>query len=486
VQDSWKMSQKLTLEAGLRHSIWQPWHSKWNTISMFHPDFYDPAQAAVVDPAGGFIVNGDRYNGVVLPGDEPTDEALSHFPFLQDYTHLYHGLPAGFAPTHKQDFQPRVGLAYTIDQKTIVRVGVGKFFNRTGINRDLAQGGQPPFMEQVTVINGSVDGPGGAQRRVFPFTISAQETTLKHPNAWTGNVTAQRQLPAALSVEVSYVGRRGYNNQRKRNINQLLPGTIQANPGINPNALRPFRGMGIIGRAENSGRTEYDALQISANRRLSAGLQFGLGYTFSRNLDNGSGEIELLPDAYDDSGYWGRSDLDRPHVLVANAIYELPAPPGPRLIKAVLGGWSAAGIFQAQSGGPFSVRHSADNAGVGPGSGDQFWNQIGDPNQVTRTEFTDSAVWFNRDAFAQPAPGTFGVQPRNGLRQPGFWEWNLSILRRFRLMNHHSFDFRWEAFNVLNHPTLGGANSNPTSGSFGLVTSKTGSRTMQFVVQYRF
>jgi hypothetical protein len=132
------------------------------------------------------------------------------------------------------------------------------------------------------------------------------------------------------------------------------------------------------------------------------------------------------------------------------------------------------------------VRHSADNAGIGPGSGDQFWNQVGDPDQVTRTGFTDSAVWFNRDAFAQPAPGTFGVQPRNGLRQPGFWEWNLSVLRRFRLSSHHSFDFRWEAFNVLNHPTLGGANSNPTSGSFGLVTSKTGSRTMQFVVQYRF
>jgi hypothetical protein len=379
-----------------------------------------------------------------------------------------------------------LGIAYTIDQKTIVRAGVGKFFNRTGINRDLAQGGQPPFMEQFTVINGSADAPGGAERRIFPFTISAQETTLKHPSAWTGNVTVQRQLPAQLSVEVSYVARRGYNNQRKRNINQLQPGTIQANPGVNPNALRPYRGMGVIGFAENSGRTEYDGLQISANRRLSAGLQFGMGYTFSRNYDNGSGEIELLPDAYDDSGYWGRSDLDRPHVLVANAIYELPMPPGPRPIKAVLGGWSIAGIFQAQSGSPFSVRHSADNAGVGPGSGDQFWNQISDPNQVTRTEFTDSAVWFNKDAFAQPAPGTFGVQPRNGLRNPGFWEWNLSVLRRFRLISNHSFDFRWEAFNVLNHPTLGGANSNPTSGSFGLITSKGGSRTMQFVLQYRF
>ncbi len=486
VQDSWKVGQRLTLDAGVRHSIWQPWHSKWNTISMFHPEFYDPAQAAVMDRTAGFIVSGNRYNGIVLPGDGPTESARSRFPFLQDFTHLYHGLPAGFAQTHKRDFQPRIGFAYKLNDKTIVRTGVGKFFNRTGINRDLAQGGQPPFMEQVTVINGSVDTPSGAQRRDFPFTITAQETTLKHPSAWTGNVTLQRQLPAALSVEVSYVGRRGYDNQRKRNINQLLPGTVQANPGVNPNSLRPFLGMGIIGLAENSGRTQYDSLQISANRRLSAGLQFGVGYTYSRNMDNGSGEIELLPDAYDDSAYWGISDLDRPHVLVANYIYQLPSPAGSRLIRGLLGGWSVAGIFQAQSGEPFSVRHSADHAGIGPGSGNQFWHQVGDPRQVTRTAFTDSAVWFNRDAFVQPAPGTFGVQPRNGLRNPGFWDWNVSVLRSLRLMHDHTLDFRWEAFNALNHPTLGGANRNPTSGSFGLVTSKVGSRTMQFVLQYRF
>ena len=141
VQDSWKAGTKLTLEAGVRHSIWQPWHSKWNTLSMFDPDFYDPAQAAVVDPVGGFIVSGNRYNGVVLPGDEPLESAVSRFPFLRDFTQLYHGLPQGFAQTHKQDFQPRVGAAYTINQKTIVRAGVGKFFNRTGINRDWRKAG---------------------------------------------------------------------------------------------------------------------------------------------------------------------------------------------------------------------------------------------------------------------------------------------------------------------------------------------------------
>jgi hypothetical protein len=127
-----------------------------------------------------------------------------------------------------------------------------------------------------------------------------------------------------------------------------------------------------------------------------------------------------------------------------------------------------------------------DYAGIGPGSGNQFWNQVGDPEDVERTSFTDSAVWFNGAAFAAPAPGTFGVQPRNGLRNPGFWEWNLSVRRRLPVVRNHTFDLRWDAFNVLNQPTLGGANSNPTSGSFGLVTSKTGNRTMQLILQYRF
>jgi hypothetical protein len=487
VQDSWKATSKLTLEAGVRYSVWPAWASKLNTLSMFHADFYDPARAAVVDSRGGFIVSGDRYNGIVLPGRGPEERALGEFPFLANFTNRYHDLPGGFAETQKgiEVVQPRMGLAYSLNDRTSVRAGIGKFVNRTGINRDLAQGGQPPFMEQFTVINGRVDAPSGAERRDFPFTISAQDPILKHPMAWVGNVTLQRQLPASLSLEVSYVGRRGYNSQRKRNINQLQPGTVQANPGINPNALRPFRGLGIIGLAENSGRTRYDALQVSANRRMLRGLQFGVGYTLSRNMDDGANEIELLPDAYDASSYWGISDLDRPHVLMVSYMYEPPSPTG-RIARLLFGGWSFSGVNQIQSGSPFSVRQNVDYAGVGPGSGNQFWNQVGDPNQVERTSFTSSAVWFNRDAFAAPAPRTFGVQPRNGLRNPGFWEWNLSVRRRLPVVNQQMLDLRLDAFNVLNQPTLGNANSNPVSGSFGLVTSKTGNRTMQLMLAYRF
>lgn len=486
VQDSWKVTPKLNLEAGLRHSLWPPWRSKWNTLALFHSAFYDPARAAVVDPRAGFIVSGDRYNGIVMPGDGPLESALSRFPFLRDFTHLYHGLPRGLAETHKNMFQPRLGVGYALNRKTALRAGGGRFYNRIAINRDLAAGGQPPFMEQFTVINGSVDAPGGAVRRDFPFTIAMQDPILRLPTAWTWNVTLQRELPAEVSLEVAYVGRRGYHNQRKRNINQLQPGTVQANRGINPHALRPFPGMGIIGLSEHSGVSRYNALQIGVDRRAATGLQLGLAYTYSRNKDNGSAETELLPNAYDDKAYYGISDLDRPHVLLIHYIYDLPSPTRSGFLRSVLGGWGIAGINQFQSGGPFSVRHGADHAGVGPGSGSQFWHQVGDPKQVERTNFTESAVWFNREAFVQPAPGTFGVQPLNALRHPGFWEWNVSLLRSFRVAEKQSFYLRWEAFNVLNHPTLGGANSNPTSGNFGLVTSKGGNRTMQIVLQYHF
>src|SRR4029450_13310357 len=101
-------------------------------------------------------------------------------------------------------------------------------------------------------------------------------------------------------------------------------------------------------------------------------FQFGVGYTWSKNMDNGSSETELLPYANDASSYWGISDLDRPHVLMISYMYEPPAPTGSRLARAILGGWWFSGINQIQSGSPFSVRQNVDYAGIGPGSGNQF------------------------------------------------------------------------------------------------------------------
>ena len=486
-QDSWKATSKLTLEYGIRHSIWPPWESRWGTISMFNPAFYNAQNAATVDRAGGFITSGDPYNGIVLPGSGPGEEALKRFPSLSNFKNLYHDLPNGFSQTHYGVFQPRLGAAYGLNNKTSLRAGLGAFANRTMINRDTALGGNAPFQLQSTVINGNVDSPAGAQARVFPFTMTIQDPVFKVPMAWNWNATIARQLPWDLAFEVGYVGRRGIHNQRKRNINQLATGAVFANPGVNPNALRPYRGMGIVGISENSGLSLYSGLQVSVERRFSSGLGFGVAYTLSRTSDNSSDLTDTLPDAYNDKAYQGISDLNRPHVLILNYIYEIPFLRDRKTIAGkLLGNWELSGMNQWQSGNPFSIRHTADNAGVGTGSGNQFYNQVSDPNDVARTGFTNTAVWFNKAAFTRPANGTFGVQPRNGIMNPGFWAFDVGVRKNFITAERQRLQVRFEFFNLLNHPNWGGANSNPTSGQFGLVTGKSGSRTIQIALKYIF
>ena len=178
--------------------------------------------------------------------------------------------------------------------------------------------------------------------------------------------------------------------------------------------------------------------------------------------------------------------LDRTHVLILNYIYELPFLKGnSNLLQRLAGNWEISGINQFQSGAPFSIRTGDDFAGVGPGSGAQFWNQVGNAH-VARTSFTTSATWFNKDAFAQPAPGTFGIQRRNALRNPGFWSWDVGIRKNFPVTEAQRLQLRFEVFNFLNHPNWSGANANPRSGSFGQVTSKFGQRQLQLALKYIF
>ena len=138
-------------------------------------------------------------------------------------------------------------------------------------------------------------------------------------------------------------------------------------------------------------------------RRAARGFGYSLAYTLSRTKDDGSTRLEILPNAYDDSGYYGISGLDRPHVLITQASYRTPALlSAPAILRGVLGDWNIGGVFQAQSGAPFDVTTTVDIAGVGPGSGGQSYNIVGDPN-AGRTEFDGTrAVWFNKDAFRIP------------------------------------------------------------------------------------
>ncbi len=147
VQDSWKARSNLTVEYGTRYAYWPPWHAKLNNIAMFDARFYDPSRAAVIDPRTGAVLSGDRFNGIVLPSNGFPSEANGVVPAAGDpqYQGLFHDLPRGFSETHTTVFQPRLGLAWSINSKTALRLGVGVFHTRVTLNDATLLGGNPPI-----------------------------------------------------------------------------------------------------------------------------------------------------------------------------------------------------------------------------------------------------------------------------------------------------------------------------------------------------
>jgi hypothetical protein len=474
----------------LRYSLWPDWHTTNGTIAQFEPEFYNPAQAATVSATTGFITSGSPYNGIVLPGSGPTKNALQRYPYLSQFQSLYHNLPAGFVPMQWNLLQPRFGLAYQLTTNTVVRAGAGNFADRTAINRDTALGGNPPFMPQTTLVNGNINGLANATSIAVPFTMTINAPNNVWPTAWDYNVTVERQIGRGINLSAGYVGNRGLHLQRKRNINQIVqPDTVYLYPKINPNALRPYVGAGIIDISENSGLSWYNALQVRATK-TSGPLTFSASYTYSKSADNTSVLTDVLPNAYNDRDYWGPSDFNRPQSLIISYVYNLPFRGRKSLAGRILGDWALSGINQFESGTPFSVRQNIDYAGIGPGSGNQFWNVTGNPNGCS-TGFIPNhgATVYCTSAFTAPAQGTFASgDTRNMFSNPGFWEWNFALHKQFRLpINEVSnVEFRAEAFNLLNHPNWGPVNSSPLSSSFMMVTTKTGNRNLQFELKLSF
>jgi hypothetical protein len=483
VQDSWRPTDDLTVEGGVRWSLWPPWYSTTNNIATFDPAFYDTANEAVINPANGQIISGPRYNGIVLPGDgfpsSASDLAVYNDPAV---TALFRDQPRGFAKTHYNVFEPRLGAAYSVNNATVVRASAGVFHNRVTLNDALLLGGNPPFQPQVSVSNGSADNPGGAGgAAALPFGMTAIDPVFKHPTSYMYSAGVQRELPWGFVVDATYVGRRGLYLQRERNINQLAPGTVQANPGVNVAALRPYKGYGVIRLSENAGYSKYNSLQLAVDRRYLNGLKFGMAYTLGKSVDNASDKRNILFNTYDDTGYEGPSNFDRRHVFVFHYIYDLPFfKTQDSILSRVVGGWQISGATFMRTGTPIWVTRGDDIAGVGDTVG-QPWNQVGDPSEGANQTFSagaavDQNFWFNPAAFARPTNGTFGNAPRNRIYNPGEYQWDIALFKNARIRGTQTIQFRAEIFNFLNHANLSGADSNPTSATFGRVTGKDGNR----------
>lgn len=495
VQDSWKVTPKLHLEYGLRYSSIHPYYSLWNNAGTFDPAFYNPANAVKVDASGNPIPGtGNPLNGTVLWGNGFTSDAKNHVPIAAtgQYDNLFHNLPRGYIHVQNFLFQPRLGIAYQLNTKTVFRTGFGRYVNRQGVSDGVFSGGIPPLQQLVSINGGSVDNPGGTSTSTgsYPQLSGSIARTSPQPEAYTWNVSVERDLGFDTVADVSYVGRHALHQQFQGNLNQAPAGTLQQY-GLNGiNAHRPYLGYAAITQVYQGDTAFYQGLQIDVNHRYSRNLGFGVAYTFAHSQDCGSFQKNFLPNFNDPKGLCGNADYDVRQVLALNSVYLLPFHSNSRFANEVLGGWQLSQSYQFQTGTPFSVQTATDIAGVGPGFQAQLYSRVDGVRTNGNGGFTSPGhanTWFNKAAFAAPTTGTFTTQhTRNILVGPGSANYNASLQKRFQTFENQFFTFRFDAFNFPNHSNWSAPVTNPTDGNFGNVTSKTGQRMMQASLRYSF
>ncbi|HYZ85586.1 MAG TPA: carboxypeptidase regulatory-like domain-containing protein, partial [Bryobacteraceae bacterium] len=499
VQDTWRASRRLTVEIGVRYNIIPSFTNAQGNASTFLPRLFNRANAPQVDPStGALLPGGDPYNGIAIFGSAFPDAARGRIPEYDDpaVQRLFLGLPATGSKTNYNDWGPRLGIAYDVfgNGKTAIRSGFGIFYDRVGSNQLRGQAQNPPFIKTANIFDGNIDNPAGGTARGFPTDVQAWPEILPTPKVVTYNFGVQQELPAAIILDVSYVGNIARHFVFTRDLNQLPEGTrLNApNSSINVNALRPFPGYGAINLRDASDNSNYNSLQVAVNRRMSQRLAFGLSYTFSKTMDTVGGATPQ--DSYAPKNDIALSSIHRAHILSVNYIYMLPffLQNGNPLLRHVLGGWEISGVTSAQSGAPVSVTVPVDIARIGASSSRA--SVIGDPNLSADKRTPER--WFNTEAFLPPermTPGRFGNAGRNILIGPGFQQWDVSLLKNFRFRERLGLQFRAESFNLFNHTNFTGINTTvrldnagrPTAG-YGAVNASGPGRVLSFGLKLLF
>jgi Carboxypeptidase regulatory-like domain len=386
--------------------------------------------------------------------------------------------------THADYFAPRLGLAYSPDDgKTALRAafGISYFPDNFGANGGTNERNYPFFQEvdlvapnpQVPFRSVSDGLPAFASVPLTPtltppagFAVFYIPAHFREDTATMWNVGVQREIGWNTMIDVSYVGTRGTNIFRSRNINVPDPG-----PGSIPERRPYYRiapNITTINERDGDGRSWYDALQTKLEKRFSDGLQMLVAYTFSKTEDDITPVQAIHPTALGDRARMPALSkaIDIPHNFVVSATYELPLGEGKRFLPnagALLEGWAVSAITTYQSGEPLDLRVSASrlNTGAGGNWPDVTCDTIGMPREIGR--------WFDTSCFADPAPFVFGNYTIGDVRGPSLFNTDLSLSKRTSIRNA-SFDIRADVFNVFNRVHL--ANPNVTFGNaaFGTIS----------------
>ena len=506
VQDSWKVTKRLTMEIGLRAAYYTPWYQWDGQQSALSLERYNPAKAPLLyRPTGTGSarrainpLTGQTFPaaliGAFIPG---TGDPSNGYVTTRDGKY-----PEGFYEKSGPLWQPRFGFAYDVfgNGKTAIRGGFGKF---NQILRYEPRSALAPISYNPTIFYDKLDTFLNASGVLSPGSATSYDRYLKSPDIYNITLGVQQNVGFGAVVDVKYVSSLGRNLAETRNINTLpygirfLPQSLDVTTGraFADNFLRPYPGYGDITYREASGSSNYHSLQVTANRRFARSLQFGVAYSFGKVMDYGTSLPQYRP--YRVWNY-GKADFDQTHILVMNYTYDLPR--ASRLLpssftRVALDNWQISGITTFASGVPLGIGLTTTNSVDLVGGGDgQRVNVTGDPRIAHR----DRGIlgFFKTSVFALPKQGDFGNAPRDVFRGPGNNNWDLTLFKNFPLKNEQrTFQFRWEFYNLLNHTQFTSidttarfdpATGAQTNGRFGLPTAARNPRLMQASLRFRF
>jgi hypothetical protein len=475
-QDQWKVSPKLTLNLGLRYDI------------TFRPPYGRPEDKNLQVGDMNFS------NGTYVLQVTPQPCAATGAPPCNPY-------PGGQLPDHvvvdprgkiyhnwTDNWQPRLGAAYRLTEKTALRAGFGIFFESWAALTQSAQNysGTWPTVGQQIANNLNNPKPGAETPNTkvtnpFPSGLFPEPTPFNQvqwfmdPNdrnaySMQWNFGIQHQVNASTVVTANYVG----SGSRRLNLGGYYNVALTPGPGVpQQRSLFPYIAPTYYDRSW--GRSSYHSFQFSLDRHFSNGFAYMLAYTWSKAIDIGcSGWFGVegcsVQDPYHFNNDRSVSGFDVPHVLSVNWLYQLPIGRGKRFQTGskgadyVLGNWQVNGITVLRSGIPYTVMVSGDIANTG-NTGYERLNLVGNPTPASQ----NPNQWLVRSAFAVPAPYTFGALGRDAFRSDWSKNVDLSLFRQFPITESKSFEFRAEAFNVFNVTVYNAPTSDFSSSNFGRV-----------------
>ena len=492
--DQWKVTPRLTVNWGLRYdlTLLTTWGETKDTTAYV---------GSLNGNNGTYIVQvqtplcSQTGKAPCIPGTGLPDHVV-----LADNGHIFRN--------YYKDYAPRLGIAYRVTDKTVIRTSAGIFYDNwaTWVQLGQSYGANWPSVNllQATNLNPNLitvrasnplSGIGaGALPAATPFTLlqTYKDPFMHTPYTEEWNFGIQQQIGEKSALSVDYVGSHG----SRLDLNTFFNTAVTPGPG--PILSRaPYSYITPTNYERTVGRSSYEALEVSFNRKMSGGLSSIVTYTWGKSIDiscSGWAGVEgcANQNPYNTNADKSVSAFDLTHIFTASVVYELPFGMGKRfashnsVLDYIAGGWQANSILALHSGTPYTVGVAGDIANTGNSNNAGYYerlNLIGDPNLSSPTP----SAWFNTKAFAVPANFSYGQLGRNTFRTD--WSRNLdfSLFRDFPIRERLRLQFRAEAFNLTNTPVYATPVANFSNANFGKVLSTANTpRQVQLALKVRF